>query len=67
VNPPVEALGGVMHLGSRLVGEPFYWPTRQRMRALLEAAGFRVELQRRLYRLPARLLLPPVLTVGVRP
>jgi ubiquinone/menaquinone biosynthesis C-methylase UbiE len=67
VNPPIEALSDAMHLGSRIIGEPFYWPTRQRMRALLETAGFRVAAQRRLYRVPAGLLLPPVLAIAVRP
>jgi hypothetical protein len=56
-----------MYLGSRLVGQPFYWPTRRRMRELVEAAGFRVEEQQRVYRLPAGVLLPPVLTVAMRP
>jgi hypothetical protein len=37
------------------------------MRALLEAAGFRVAVQRRVYRLPAGILLPPVLTVASDP
>lgn len=67
VNPPVEAMSDAMRLGSRIVGEPFYWPTRQRMRSLLETAGFRVDAQQRVYRVPAGLLLPPVLTVAVRP
>ena len=67
VNPAIERVSSVMYLGSRLVGQPFYWPTRERMRALVEATGFRVQAQRRVYRLPAGLLLPPVLTVAVRP
>jgi hypothetical protein len=46
---------------------PFYWPTRRRMRALLEAAGFVVEAQRRVYPIPAGLLFPPVPTIAVRP
>jgi SAM-dependent methyltransferase len=66
VNPPVEGVSSVMYMGSRLVGQPFYWPTRQRMRALVEAAGFRVEDQQRVYRLPAGFLLPPELTVAIR-
>lgn len=66
VNPPLEAVGKGVWLGSRLVGQPFYWPTRRRMRQLLTGAGFRVESQRRVWRLPAALVLPPVLTVGVR-
>lgn len=67
VNTPAEAMSNAVNLGSRLVGQPFYWPTRQRMRALVEAAGFCVETQHRIYRLPAGLLFPPVLTVAVRP
>jgi ubiquinone/menaquinone biosynthesis C-methylase UbiE len=67
VNPPVEQMSSVMYLGSSLIGQPFYWPTRQRMRELVETAGFRVEEQQRVYRVPAGLLLPPVLTVAVRP
>ena len=66
VNPPVQAMSSAMYLGSRLVGQPFYWPTRRRMRELVEAAGFRVEEQQRVYRLPG-VLLPPVLTIAVRP
>jgi ubiquinone/menaquinone biosynthesis C-methylase UbiE len=67
VNPPLEGLSRATRLASRWVGEPFEWPTRRRMRARVEAAGFRVEAQRRVFRVPAGLLLPPVLTVGVRP
>ena len=66
VNLPVEPMSRAMYLGSRLVGQPFYWPTRRRMRELVEAAGFRVEEQQRVYRLPG-VLLPPVLTIAVRP
>jgi len=67
VNPPVEPMSSAMYLGSRLLGQPFYWPTRRRMRELVETAGFQVEEQQRVYRLPAGVLLPPVLTVAVRP
>ena len=67
VNPPIEPLSDVMYFGSRITGQPFYWPTRARMRALVEAAGFRCVAQSRLYRVPAGLLLPPVLTVASRP
>jgi ubiquinone/menaquinone biosynthesis C-methylase UbiE len=66
VNTPAAPLSIVFHLGSRLVGEPFYWPTVGHMRRLVESAGFRVERQRRVYRLPG-FLLPPVLTCAVRP
>lgn len=66
VNPPIAAVSAVMHVGSRLVGEPFYWPTTAQMRQRVEKAGFRVESQRRIFRLPG-FLLPPVLTCAVRP
>jgi ubiquinone/menaquinone biosynthesis C-methylase UbiE len=67
VNTPNETVRAAFRTGSRLLGQPFDWPTRQRMRALFEGVGFGVETQRRLWRLPAGLLLPPVLTVAVRP
>jgi hypothetical protein len=67
VNPPFEAISQVARSASELLGEPLDWPTRSRMRRRLEAAGFRVERQQRLFRAPAGLMLPPVLSVGVRP
>jgi ubiquinone/menaquinone biosynthesis C-methylase UbiE len=66
VNPPTALVSEVMHAGSRLVGEPFYWPTTGQMRQRVEKAGFQVESQRRIFRLPG-FLLPPVLTCAVRP
>ena len=66
VNTPTAVLSTAFHLGSRVLGEPFYWPTTAEMRRMVEAAGFRVERQRRVYRLPG-FLLPPVLTCAVRP
>jgi hypothetical protein len=36
------------------------------MRALVAEAGFRVERQQRIWRVPEGLLFPPVLTVAVR-
>ena len=67
VNTPNDIVRTAFRLGSRLIGEPFDWPTREEMRDLLETAGFRVEAQRRVFRIPAGLTLPPVMTVGVRP
>jgi ubiquinone/menaquinone biosynthesis C-methylase UbiE len=66
VNPPIEGIGEVVWWASRLVGQPFYWPTPRGMRTLLSDAGFRVEGQRRLWRIPGMLLLPPVLSIAVR-
>lgn len=67
VNPPAEWLSRATRLGSRLLGEPLLWPTRGRMRRTAEAVGFRVEEQRTIFRLPAPLILPCVLTVAERP
>jgi SAM-dependent methyltransferase len=66
VNPPFEVLSRAAALTSSWVGEPFDWPTRARMRERVEAAGFRVEAQERIFRLPAPYLLPSVLTVARR-
>jgi ubiquinone/menaquinone biosynthesis C-methylase UbiE len=66
VNTPTALLSEVMHMGSRLVGEPFYWPTTTQMRRRVEKNGFLVESQRRIFRLPG-FLLPPVLTRAIRP
>jgi hypothetical protein len=37
------------------------------MRAQVEAAGFQIEDQQHVFRLPAGLILPSVLTAAVRP
>ena len=67
INPPLESVSEATHVGSRLVGEPLYWPTPERMREQVEAAGFLVQRQQPIYRLPATPLLSPVLTVAIRP
>jgi ubiquinone/menaquinone biosynthesis C-methylase UbiE len=66
INTPFAAASELLRAGSRLVGEPFYWPTRQHMRRMVEAAGFRIEAQRRVHRIPAGLALPPVLTTATK-
>ena len=66
VNTPARLVSEVMHAGSRLVGEPFYWPTTTQLRRQVQDAGFTVESQRRIFRIPG-FLLPPVLTCAVRP
>ena len=66
VNTPSALVSEVMHVGSRLVGEPFYWPTRREVKEQIGRTGFRVEEQRRVFRVPG-FLLPPVLTRAVRP
>jgi SAM-dependent methyltransferase len=67
VHPPLALVSQLAAWGSWLAGEPFVWPSRREMRALIEGAGFHVETQHRIFRLPAGLLLPPVLTVALRP
>jgi ubiquinone/menaquinone biosynthesis C-methylase UbiE len=66
VNPPLELLSGASRVASRLLGEPFRWPTPGALRRQVEAAGFDVASQQRIFRLPAPLLFPPVLTQAVR-
>ncbi len=39
INPPIEAISDITRTGSRLLGEPLYWPTRTRMRRQVEEAG----------------------------
>ncbi len=67
VNLPVQAMSAAFHLGSRLIGEPFYWPTSEELADTIESAGLRVVDQRRIFRIPGGLLLPPVLTHAKRP
>jgi ubiquinone/menaquinone biosynthesis C-methylase UbiE len=67
INPPFEGVSRAASAGSRLIGQPATWPTRGRMRRQVEQAGFRVESQRRVLRIPFALALPTVLTVAVRP
>ncbi len=67
VNPVIDGSGEAIWWASRAVGQPFYWPTRERMRALLAGAGFTVVAQHAIWRLPAGLLFPPVLSIAVRP
>lgn len=66
VNTPASVVSDVFYVGSRLVGEPFYWPTTHEIRRRVEAVGFAVDEQRRVFRIPGFLLLP-VLTRAVRP
>ena len=66
VNPPLEVMTRVGQRLSRLLGEPARWPTRGRMRRLVEDAGFEVESQSLVLRIPAMLVLPSILTVAVR-
>lgn len=67
VNSPARVVADGLHAVSRLVGEPFYWPTSADLRACFARAGFEVTRQQRIFRFPGGLLLPPVLTIAVRP
>jgi ubiquinone/menaquinone biosynthesis C-methylase UbiE len=66
INVPFAAASQLLRAASRLLGEPFYWPTRHHMRRMVETAGFRVQAQRRIYRIPAGLSLPPILTTATK-
>ncbi len=67
IHPRLELTSRAGRRLSRLLGEPARWPTRARMRREVEDAGFRVESQRMVFRVPGGLLLPSVLTVASRP
>ncbi len=60
-------LSEVTRVGSRWMGEPLYWPTRRRLCAILERAGFALEEQQRIFRLPAPVAFPTYLSIAARP
>jgi ubiquinone/menaquinone biosynthesis C-methylase UbiE len=66
VSPPFEIIADVVEVGMRVVGQPLDWTTPRRLAAQVARAGFRVERQRRIFRIPG-FLLPPFLTVARRP
>jgi SAM-dependent methyltransferase len=63
---PLAPVGRLAEATSRIVGQPFRWPTAGALRRQVEAAGLRVERQRLLLRMPGALLFPPSLTVARR-
>ena len=67
INPPSALVSDLVRAGSRWIGEPVLWPTRPRLRGWLERAGFDLESQRRIRRIPFGQLLPPVLSIATRP
>lgn len=67
VNPPLAVMARAAAQISRLLGEPARWPTRAQMRRLAEGAGFELESQSLVLRVPATLIVPSVLTVARRP
>ncbi len=67
VNPPLESMSRAGRRISRLAGEPANWPTKARMRAMAEDAGFQVEAQRLVLRFPATFVLPSILTIASKP
>jgi ubiquinone/menaquinone biosynthesis C-methylase UbiE len=66
VNPRSAVLRDLVELVGRVVGEPFRWPTSGELRTALARAGFRVERQQAVLRLPGVVLFPAVLTVAAR-
>lgn len=65
VSPPFEFIADAFEVGMRIVGQPLWWTTPSRLAAQVARAGFRVEHQRRVFRIPG-FLLPPALTVARR-
>jgi len=66
IHPHLEAVSRAGDQVMRMIGEPAHWPTRGAMRAQVREAGFRVESQRFVMRLPATLVMPSFLTVARR-
>ena len=62
-SPPFAALADAAAAASRVIGQPFRWPTAEEVKEMIAAAGFRVDSQRRIFRLPGVLMMP-VLTVA---
>jgi ubiquinone/menaquinone biosynthesis C-methylase UbiE len=66
IHPRLELASQLTRAGSRWLGEPLHWPARERLRGWLAEAGFRVEAQRRIFRVGTLLLFPTYLTVASR-
>jgi ubiquinone/menaquinone biosynthesis C-methylase UbiE len=66
VNVRVPATSRLARAGSEALGQPARWPTRSEMAGRVQDAGLTVVDQRRIFRLGG-LILPTVLTVGVKP
>jgi ubiquinone/menaquinone biosynthesis C-methylase UbiE len=67
IHPHLESISRYGDWMMRRIGEPAHWPTREAMREQVEEAGFRVEAQRFVMRLPATFVLPSFLTEAERP
>jgi ubiquinone/menaquinone biosynthesis C-methylase UbiE len=66
VNPRLGLTGRLAFQASRLVGQPFHWPTASELAGRLKRAGFRVERQDRVVRFPGVIVFPAMLTVAQR-
>lgn len=64
VNPRFALTGQVVGLVARWLREPFRWPTQSELQDELEKAGFQVDDQVRVFRVPGLVLLPSVLTIS---
>ncbi len=64
INPATERISEWTRRWSQRGRQPLYWPTSERMRSMVTAAGLQVVRQQRLRRIPAGVLFPPVLTIA---
>jgi SAM-dependent methyltransferase len=64
VHPDFALIADTAGALSRLIGQPLVWPSRSKMREMLESAGLSVATQTRIWRPIGGVLLPPVLTVA---
>jgi len=67
INPRTDRISEWTHRWSARYGQPLFWPTSAQMRSMATSAGLRVLRQQRVFRIPAGVLLPPVLTIAELP
>ncbi|HEX9260396.1 MAG TPA: methyltransferase domain-containing protein [Acidimicrobiales bacterium] len=66
VTAPHARVSDDLHRLSTRYGQPFYWPTRQRMRSMVIESGLELLSQRRVRRIPTGLAFAPALTIARR-
>jgi ubiquinone/menaquinone biosynthesis C-methylase UbiE len=67
IHPATHELANLLAGWMRFTGYRAHWPTRNEMREMATAAGFFIENQQHVRRLPSGLLLPAILTLARRP
>jgi ubiquinone/menaquinone biosynthesis C-methylase UbiE len=66
INPATREVGDAIGGWARFAGQRAHWPTRHEMREMATLAGFSIETQQRVRRLPSGIVLPAILTLARR-